>query len=65
MDGIVNDDSAGEGEKTIYHYPQHYLPGGHTMPKEPWRYSQGIVYHNGQNSSPIGLISEHEKINEP
>jgi hypothetical protein len=32
MDRIVDDDSAGEREKTVDHHPKHYLPGSHSRP---------------------------------
>jgi len=62
MNSIMNNDCAGKREKTIDRYPKDYLPCRHILPKEPWQYRNCIVDHYRQNGTPVGYVSEHERI---
>jgi len=59
---IVNNDSTGEGEKTIQRHPNQYLPCSHMGPQKPRQDSHCVVNHNRQNGTPVGLVSEHKKL---
>jgi len=62
MNRIVDNNCTGKREKTVDHYPYYYLPGDHSLPQEPWQYRNCVIDHYRQNGTPVGFISEHERV---